>query len=106
MINWKDPTKDLPKDGEYVAAIKYHWKECWPLSAQIMFGEVQSYINEDSKRVARINNCDFTGAGSYCWYFPIYDCGNDSDTICAWAYAKDFKKPEFINHDAHWGKEK
>ncbi len=70
-----------------------------------MFGEVESYFNEDGERIARINTCDFTGGGAYCWNFPCYGI-RDSDAIVAWAYAKDFKRPDFLNHDKHWGEEK
>lgn len=105
IIDWKDPLKDLPPDNAYVACLKYHWKECWPLSAEIIFGEVESYTNEDGIRIARVNTCDFTGGGSYCWNFPIDGMG-DSDTIVAWAHTKEFKRPDFLNHDKHWGNEK
>lgn len=105
IIDWKDPRQELPPDDAYVAALKYHWKECWPLSVEIIFGQVESYINADGLRVARINTCDFTGSGSYCWNFPI-DRIADSDYIVAWTLSKDFKKPSFLNHNSHWGVEK
>jgi hypothetical protein len=103
MINWKDPLKEMPKDGEYVACMQYHWKHCWPLSAEIIFGEVESYINEDGHRIARVNTRDFTGGGSYCWSFSEY---RDSDSIVAWTYANEFKRPDFLRHNPHWGSEK
>ena len=105
MINWKDAKKEIPPDGTNVAALKYHWKECWPLSAEILFGEVESYINDEGERIARVNTCDFTGEGCSFWDFPCYAMGS-CDHIIAWALAKDFKKPDFINHDKHWGEEK
>lgn len=105
MITWKDPRNELPEDGCYVAALQYHNKNCWPLSAEIMFGQVESYINEDGKRIARVNTNDFTGGGSYCWDFPVFGTAS-SDEISAWAYAKDFTKPDFLHHDPHWGEEK
>lgn len=104
-IDWKDPLKEMPPDRAFVACLKYHWKECWPLSAEIIFGEVQSYINVDGIRIAQVNTCDFTGSGSYYWDFPCYGMG-DSDTIVAWTYAKNFKRPDFLNHNKHWGEEK
>lgn len=104
-IHWKNPLKELPPHDSYVAVLKYHWKRCWPLSAEIIFGQVESYINEEGIRKARVNTCDFTGGGSYCWYFP-YEPWIDSDCIVAWAYAHEFKRPEFLEHDQHWGPEK
>lgn len=103
-IDWKNPRNELPEDGAYVAALQYHWKECWPLSAEIIFGEVESYIDEDGIRRARVNTCDFTGGGNMHWDFSSEYL--NSDLIAAWAYAKDFKKPDFINHNNHWGKMK
>lgn len=105
MINWKESCKELPPNGSYVAALKYHWKSCWPLSAEIIFGEVESYFDKEGKRVARVNTCDFTGAGGSFWDFP-YDGMGSCDHIMAWAYAKDFKRPDFIEHNSHWGDEK
>lgn len=105
MIEWKNPNKELPPDKAFVACLKYHWKNCWPLSVEIIFGEVESYLNEDGVRIVRVNTNDFTGGGSYCWYFhPGETFG--SDIIDAWAYSKDFKRPDFLNHEKHWGKEK
>ena len=105
-IEWIDPSKELPPDGAFVACLKYHWKHCWPLSAEIMFGEVESYINEEQIRIARVNTCDFTGGGGYCWNFSCYGVIPSSDYISAWAYAKEFKRPEFMTHNPHWGEEK
>lgn len=104
MINWKDPKVELPEDGQHVAAMQYHWKKCWPLSAGIIFGECESYIDEDGIRIASVNTCDFTGQGSSFWNFP--NKYYVADYIVAWAYASDFKRPEFIVHDTHWGSEK
>lgn len=104
-IEWKDPNLELPQDGECVAALRYHWKQCWPLSVEIMFGEVESYQHVDGYRVARVNTCDFTGGGNYHWNFPVNKYF-DSDHIAAWAYSKEFKRPEFLIHNTHWGKEK
>ncbi len=104
-MNWKDPLKELPPDGTFIAALQYHWKECWPLSAEIMFGEVESYINDENERIARVNTCDFTGEGSSYWNFPAYGM-TSCDHIKAWAYSSEFIRPSFINHNDHWGKEK
>lgn len=91
-------------DDSHVAVLRYHWKACWPLSAEIIFGQVESHVNEDGVRIARVNTRDFTGGGSHCWDFsPGY---RDSDTISAWAYCKDFKCPDFLEHNPHWGSEK
>lgn len=105
IIDWKNPCDQLPDDGVYVAALRYHWKECWPLSAEIMFGEVESYVDSGGIRVARVNTCDFTGAGSSYWMFPYNGMG-DSDCIVAWEYSIAFKRPDFLNHNKHWGNEK
>ncbi len=101
-MNWIDARKELPDDGLIVAVLRYHWKECWPLSAEIIFGEVESYINERGFRICRANTSDFTGGGSYCWYFPIDGLG-DSNSIACWTRASEFKKPDFLRHNPHWG---
>jgi len=105
-MEWINPLDEIPPDHSYVAALRYHWKKCWPLSAEIIFGDVESYICDAGFRIARINTNDFTGSGSYCWYFPSHDYWPNSDVIVAWCYAKEFQKPKFIEHDFHWGKEK
>lgn len=98
-MNWKDPNKELPKDGKQVAVLIYHWKKCWPHSAEIYFGEVESYIDDEGNRHARVSNCDFIGGGSASWSFDPY-----SDyPIEAWCYASEFVKPDFIEHNPHWG---
>lgn len=101
MINWKNPLEEMPEDGAHVACMQYYWKQCWPLSAEIIFGEVESYIDEDGKRIVKVNTCDYTGAGNYCWYFPVFQNTN-SDCIRAWAYASDFKKPSFLDHNCNY----
>ncbi len=97
-MNWKDPKKELPKDGKQVAALIYHWKKCWPHSAEIYFGEVESCIDDDGNRHVRVKNVDFIGGGLCSWYFNYSD-----DSIIAWCYASEFVKPEFIEHNPHWG---
>ncbi len=104
MIKWYNPLLQLPPDGTFVACMSYHWKECWPLSAEIIFGEVESYINDDGNRVARVNTCDFTGGGNYKWNFPVEFL--DHDCICAWCFSSEFEKPDFLRHNSHWGPEK
>lgn len=105
-MEWINPIEKLPEDRAHVAALMYHWKECWPLSAEIMFGEVESYVNDDGERIARVNTYDFTGAGGSYWSFPCYGLYGGSDVIRAWCYAKEFKRPAFIEHNPHWGQEK
>lgn len=105
-MEWINPCERLPPDGSFVAALIYHWKNCWPLSAEIMFGKVESYINADGHRIARVNTCDFTGSGGSFWCFPVESFLSDSDHISAWCYAKEFKRPSFIEHNTHWGDEK
>ena len=97
---WKDPQKELPPENSKIAVLSYHWKKSWPLSAEIIFGEVESYTTEDGKRLSRVNTCDMTGAGSYCWYF--HDDSGEK-TIAAWCYASEFKKPPFLEHNEHHG---
>ncbi len=103
-IEWKDPKDKIPPDGTYVSILSYHWKKCWPLSAEIIFGVVESYIDENGERIARVNTDDFTGKGSYCWDFDFYN--GLENFISAWTYASDFKRPSFLEHDKHWGEEK
>lgn len=93
-INWKDPKIELPNDGEIIAVMIYHWKENWPQSAEIYFGEVESHYYEEGERNCRVVNCDYIGNGSEAWYFCQYRMG---DMIHAWAPASDFKKPQFVN---------
>ena len=99
MINWKNPEVELPPDGAYVAGMSYHQKMFWPLSAEIIFGEVESYYDENNKRKVRMCTNDFTGAGSSCLYF--YPCHEEE--AWAWAFASEFEKPDFIPHSSYWG---
>lgn len=70
-----------------------------------MFGEAEIVTDKDGTLHARVNSCDFTGYGCSCWYFtqPPW---SDPDMIVAWSYASEFKRPEFIKHNPHWGEEK
>lgn len=103
-MNWKDPKVELPKDKSKVAVLIYYSKECWPLSAEIYFGEAEYLgIDEEGNKIFRVVNCDFIGGGLSQWCFydqPLYS------KIDAWAYSDEFPKPEFLKHDPHWGKYK
>lgn len=94
-ITWRNPLVELPEDGELVGVIIYHWKNRWPLSAEIGFGEVESYVDGGGDRRARVNTCDWTGGGSSYWNFSEFI---NSDVISGWCYANEFKKPDFLRH--------
>ena len=100
-INWRKPS-DPPKNGEYVAVLIYHWKNCWPLSAEIYFGEVEdSNPDPDTGEInKRVLNNDYIGCGSAQWYFKA---NYYHEQISAWAYASEFIKPDFIEHNLHYG---
>lgn len=108
-MKWIDPKIELPKDQQVVAALIYHWKENWPQSVEISFGTCHHYpkenfpgIESDTDRVT-VENCDMVGGGCQRKYFVgQYP---DSDRIVAWCDAKDFKKPDFLNHNMHWGEQ-
>lgn len=102
-MKWFNPEEILPEDRENIAVLVYHNKHCWPMSAEIYFGEVESYTDEDGVRHVRALNNDFIGGGGVPWYLTSCDCYT---MAVAWAYAKDFQRPDFIDHDPHWGKEK
>lgn len=101
MINWKNPNVELPENGEYVAVLFYHWKECWPLSVEIRFGEARNWIDDEGNKTIVIENDDFSGHLER-WEFG----GNTCETPKSWCYAKEFQRPEFLKHDNHWGSEK
>lgn len=103
MIEWINPKDRLPRDGEMVALLRYHWKECWPLSADIIFGEAEIVTDEYGRLHARVNTWDFTGSGCSSYYF-LPNSRTSEDYIAAWCCANEFKKPDFLNHKPHWGK--
>lgn len=102
MINWKDPKKELPKEGQSVAVITQHWKEHKPLSCQIYFGIVH-YDNQGKNPIVDTN--DFIGHGSF-WIYLNQDEEDDSYTYnehaLAWIDYKDLELPNWIPHDNHW----
>lgn len=103
-MNWKDPYKEWPKEGDHVAVLIYHWKEKWPDSGEIYFGECEKAVNQFGVRIGRVVNSDYTGGGSEYWTLPCIECGGDSNEIRAWCYASEFKKPDFISHNESYGK--
>lgn len=105
-IDWKDASKELPTKGSFIAALKYHWKECWPLSVEIIFGEVESWINDRGDKSLRVNTKEFTGHGLSFLEFPCNDSNNNTNIVAAWAYANEFKRPDFLRHDEYYGEEK
>jgi hypothetical protein len=94
MIEWKN-IDEVPPDGTIVAVLIMHWKADWPQSAEIYFGEVESY-EEKGERKARVLNHDYIGGGSKQWYFYETHC---YDKISAWAFADEFNIPEFFKED-------
>lgn len=97
-LNWRDSKKELPKEGEIVWVIYQHWKEHNPRSCQIFCGEVQ-YNN--SGKDPRVQTDDFTGSGAWAVYFNGEQVSEDR--ALAWIPASEFKMPEWIPHDKHWG---
>lgn len=94
MITWKDPNNEQPDVDRCVAAINYHNKRNWPLSAEIVFG-----IVEKQGDGFHVQSADCTGMGCYGLTFNTDWTANE---IHAWAYATDFAKPDFLEHDPHF----
>ena len=95
MIDWKDPKKELPKDGEIVAALMQHWKKDNPRSFEIHFGEVEI---DNKGKGHRINTMDFTGMGSFTCDLVETEYNGGSDVAVAWAYAYSFNFPEWCKY--------
>lgn len=99
-MNWRNPNKELPKDGEVVWVVTQHNKQHNPRSCEIFCGEVEVYEEENIKDV-RINTIDFTGQG--CTQVTI---GPTVDSwypkAVAWCYPIDLPMPEWMPHDPHW----
>lgn len=94
-MNWKNPEKDLPKEGEIVAVLFQHWKEHKPLSCEILFGEVE-YYDED----CTVQTNDMTGMGSY--NIKLKGKSMHGENILAWISSKEFELPSWIPHDPWW----
>jgi hypothetical protein len=101
-MNWKDPKKELPKEGQTIAVVTQHWKEHNPLSCEIYFGVVQ-YDNQGKNPI--VNNEDFTGKGSY-WIYLTQDEEDEffynKEYALAWIDYKELQLPSWIPHDNHW----
>jgi len=95
MIEWKNPAVEIPDEGRCVASLNYHNKSNWPLSAEIIFGIVE-YGHGDNCFSVQTNDC--SGCGS------SYHAYGDSffDECHAWAYFRDFNKPDWLAHDPHF----
>lgn len=81
----------------------YNRQEFMKLPEGVIFSSGEPYAFMDM--FIKGETWDFTGSGSSYWDFPVYGM-TSSDHIKAWAYASEFKRPSFIHHDNHWGKEK
>lgn len=86
MINWKDPNKEKPKEGDSVVALNFHWKARFPSSMEIIGGEVE--YNNDGDRW-RVQTMDDSGHGSWAL---------DAEDVKAWCYASEFLPvfPKFL----------
>lgn len=93
MINWRDPEKELPKEGSQVWAMYSHWKSNGIMGFQIMGGEVEA---DNTGKVSRVCSNDYTGHGSWSVYFYDEDSEFDHDDYClAWVYAEEMPLPEW-----------
>ena len=94
MIDWINPDDAFPYEDRCVAALSYHRKNNWPLSAEIIFGIVLTTADG-----FQVQTWDCTGEGNYGWYYCPKSSEND---IQAWCYASEFTKPDFLQHDPHF----
>ena len=98
MIEWKNPEKEWPQQGEIVWCVYRHNKREYPQSYQIMAGEVE-VSNEGS---IRVNSCDYTGCGNWSVYLKY---SNDKycldDIALAWCYRKAFVLPDWLLKSTH-----
>lgn len=96
-MNWRNPKKELPNEGEIVVILLQHWKERGALSCELYCGEVE-YSND--RLSCRAYNSDYIGAGAASW--PIwqhedYEYRNsDVDIAKAWIPASEFSLPKWI----------
>lgn len=113
MINWRNPNKELPKEGEIVWVIYGHWKQHNPLSYELMSGEVSYTRYNDNPMV---QSGDFTGKGSWgihlleeweakesCDYFTKGESYRNDEYAIAWIPASEFPMPEWTPHDKCYG---
>jgi len=92
-LNWKDPKKELPREGEIVWVLYKHWKNNNPMSYELMSGEVE-YNNKNQD--PRVCSCDYTGKGNWSVYLlNTYDHSGE-EYAEAWIYPKDFQLPDWI----------
>lgn len=99
-MNWRDPKKEKPTDGDIIAVLTQHAKEHNPRSCEVIFGEYRSYDDEDGIYDGFADTGDFTGKGLWVVCFPngFYD----KDIPLAWMPASEFPLPEWVPHDSHW----
>lgn len=99
MIKWRDPSKELPEEGEIVAVITQHWKAHNPRSCIIYFGEVQYSKSRES---CRVQTDDFTGEGSFS--ISLRQLNGEVKGF-AWCPSSELTLPKnLVPHDTHWGK--
>lgn len=99
-MNWRDPKKELPKEGEIVAVLYQHPKKHKYMSSQIMFGEVEWAHDKSS---CRVDSGDFTGQGLWSVYLKVSEEDYCDDIGIAWLPAKEFILPQWTPHNPHWG---
>ena len=98
MIDWKNPEKEFPDEGRCIAVITYHNKNNWPLSAEILFGIVEYWINRDGVKGFDCQTWDCTGYGCSYTTYPE----QQGELIHAWAYCQEINKPSWMTHDPHF----
>lgn len=91
-LNWRDPSKELPKPGQTVWILTVH-KDHEPGGFQISCGEYEEAIGGAHKRV--VNN-DGLGMGSLSWNFIGDKQHPETDEIIAWLPFEEIDITKFL----------
>lgn len=95
-MNWRDPSKELPKEGAIVWILIQHWKKEGALSCEIYCGEVN--YSKDKLECSVFNN-DYIGSGGLrwiLWQHEELDYRNSlSDMADAWLPESEITLPDW-----------
>lgn len=94
MINWRNPLVDIPKDGQGIFVLDWHWKESIPGSYRIFGGTFEASYGDLAPRVCE--NDDAGQGGAYYRWPQDEDQVLDCDYICAWVPAEEINLPDWI----------
>jgi hypothetical protein len=99
MINWRNPLKELPEQGEKIFYVDWHWKMLIPGSYKIIGGTFEKSNAQQLRDGVRhrVDEWDeHGGGGAYLDWPRDEDEMLDCDYVGAWCPASEINLPEWL----------